>query len=202
MKLYFARHGETESNRQKRIGRFGDPLTENGRLQARRMAAQVAKEPIDLIVASPYERAKETAAIIAGAIGKEVRETPLLAEKKWPSAIEGKLLEDSGAKKFFDLQKEKNIADPNWHHSDEENFSDIKRRARLFIDYVSGLKQENILAVSHECFIKAVIAAMMHGDALTYEIFRSFFHFAVLDNASLTLCQKDQDAWKLTALNH
>ncbi|MFZ3099884.1 MAG: histidine phosphatase family protein [Minisyncoccales bacterium] len=202
MKLYFARHGETESNRQKIIGRFGDPLTENGRFQARRMAARVAKEPIDLIVASPYERSKETAAIIAGAIGKEVRETPLLAEKKWPSAIEGKLLEDSEAKKFFDLQKEKNIADPNWHHSDEENFSDIKRRARLFIDYVSGLKQENILAVSHEYFIKAVIAAMMHGDALTYEIFRNFFHFAVLDNASLTLCQKDQDAWKLTALNY
>ncbi len=202
MKLYFARHGETESNRQKRIGRFGDPLTENGRFQARRMAARVAKEPIDLIVASPYERSKETAAIIAGAIGKEVRETPLLAEKKWPSTIEGKLLEDSEAKKFFDLQKEKNIADPNWHHSDEENFSDIKRRARLFIDYVSGLKQENILAVSHEYFIKAVIAAMMHGDALTYEIFRNFFHFAVLDNASLTLCQKDQDAWKLTALNY
>lgn len=202
MKLYFARHGQTEANIQKRVVGFGDLLTDLGRKQAQNLAERVCGFGIDIVLASPHKRAMETAQIIVAKIGKKVQEIPLLAEKKWPSAIEGKPLEDLEVEKFFDLQKEKNIADPNWHYSDEENFLDVKRRARLLINYVSGLKQENILAVSHEYFIKMVITAMMHGDALTYEIFRDFFHFVVLDNVSLVLCQKDQDKWKLIIFNH
>jgi broad specificity phosphatase PhoE len=55
--------------------------------------------------------------------------------------------------------------------------------------------------VSHEYFIKTVLATMMLGDQLSYEIFRNFFHFTSLDNASLTLCEKKEDKWKLITLN-
>ncbi|MFA6376400.1 MAG: histidine phosphatase family protein [Candidatus Paceibacterota bacterium] len=201
MKLYFARHGETESNLLKRVGSFGDRLTDNGRVQARQLAARVAGEAIDLIIASPYERTKETAAIVAGIIGKDVLETALLGEKKWPGEITGKLLNDPEVEKIFELMKEKNNSDPGWHYGDEENFLDIKKRAELFIEYVSGLGEKNILAVSHEYFIKTVIAVMIFGDKLTFDIFRSFFHSTCLANTSLTLCEKEQDAWKLVTLN-
>jgi len=197
MKLYFARHGQTESNLQQRVVSFGDQLTDLGRQQACELADRISRIDINLVISSPQVRTMETARIIAQKIGKNVQETPLLAEKKWPSVIEGKLLEDAEVKKFFELQKEKNINDPDWHYGDEENFADVKKRAGLFIDYVSKLPQANVLAVSHEYFIKTVIAQMMFGPRLTYELFRDFFHFTILDNVSLATCENGQGVWKL-----
>jgi broad specificity phosphatase PhoE len=201
MKLYFVRHGETNNNLQKRVVSFNDQLTDNGRLQAQQLAKRIAEEPIDLIITSPHKRTKETAEIVAKKININIQEISLLGEKKWPSVIEGKLLKDPEVEKVFDLMREKNNVDPNWHYSDEENFLDIKKRAQLFIEYVSKLTYANILAVSHEYFIKMIIATMMHGDRLSYEIFRDFFHFTSLDNTSLTLCEKERDVWKLITLN-
>ncbi|HBT81138.1 hypothetical protein A2757_02430 [Candidatus Giovannonibacteria bacterium RIFCSPHIGHO2_01_FULL_48_47] len=201
MKLYFVRHGETNSNLQKSVVSFNDQLTELGRKQAQELAERIAHVSIDVMIASPHKRTKETAEIIARKINKDVQETTLLGEKKWPSEIEGKLLKDPEVEKVFDLLKERNNTDPNWHYSDEENFLDIKKRAKLFIKYVSELPAKNILAVSHEYLIKMVIATMMLDDQLSYEIFRNFFYFTLLNNTSLTLCEKEMDAWKLITLN-
>lgn len=202
MKLYFVRHGQTNGNVQKRCGNFlNDRLADNGCRQVQQIAQRIAKEPIDIILASPYERTKETAQIIAKKIGKDIQEIPLLEEKKWPNEIEGKLLNDPEVEKIFEPMRDKNTVDPDWHYSDEENFLDIKKRANLFIEYVSSRKENNILAVSHEYFIKLAVSTMIYGDRLSYEIFRIFFHHTSIDNASLTLCEKKDDAWKLITLN-
>jgi probable phosphoglycerate mutase len=201
MKLYFARHGETDSNLQKSVVSFNDRLTALGCKQAQELAERVSDNYIDVILASPHKRTKETAEIVAKKINLNIQEISLLGEKKWPSAIEGKPLMDPEVEKVLDLLKEKNNSDPGWHYSDEENFLDIKKRARLFVEYVSGRAEKNILAISHEYFIKAVIATMMFNDQLSYDIFRSFFHFASLANTSLTLCAKEQTTWKLVTLN-
>jgi broad specificity phosphatase PhoE len=201
MKLYFIRHGETENNLRKSAVSFYDELTEVGRKQTRELAKRISGIPIDIILTSPQKRTKETAEIIAKKINKEIQEEPLLEEKKWPSEIKGKLLKDPEVEKIFDLIREKNNIDPTWHYSDEENFSDIKKRAELFIEYISKSTCQNVLAVSHEYFIKTVLATMMLGDQLSYEIFRNFFHFTSLNNASLTLCEKKEGEWKLIVLN-
>ncbi len=201
MKLYFARHGETNSNLQKSVVSFNDQLTALGCKQAQELAERVSDNCIDIILASPHKRTKETSEIVAKKINVNIREIALLGEKKWPSSIEGKLLNDPEVEKVFDLLKEKNNSDPSWHYADEENFLDVKKRAQLFVEYVSGLAQNNILAISHEYFIKTVIATMMFDDQLTYDIFRRFFHFTSLANTSLTLCAKEQTVWKLVTLN-
>lgn len=201
MKLYFIRHGETNNNLQKRAFSFNDELTETGRKQAQNLATRISDIPIDIILTSPHKRTKETAGIIAKKINKEIQEISFLGEKKWPSEIEGKLLKDPGVEKIFDLLREKNNNDPTWHYSNEENFFDIKKRAEVFIEYVSKLAHANILAVSHEYFIKTIIASMMCGDQLSYELFKSFYHFTSLNNTSITLCEKEQNNWKLITLN-
>jgi probable phosphoglycerate mutase len=201
MKLYFVRHGETNSNLQKNLVSFSDELTDNGREQAQQLAERIFTFSIDIIIASPHKRNEETAQIIAKTINKTIQFTPLLGEKKWPSELEGKPLKDLEVEKFFELSREKNNSEPNWHYSDEENFVDIKKRADLFIKYISGLAYENILVVSHEYFIKMIIAMMMHGNQLSYEVFKNFFSFTSLNNTSLTLCEKKEDSWKLITFN-
>ena len=72
--LYLVRHGESEWNRIGRIqGRRESPLTGTGRAQAAalgRMLRAVLPDPGIDIVASPLQRAFETATIIAGALGR------------------------------------------------------------------------------------------------------------------------------------
>lgn len=67
--LYFARHGETEANRQKRFsGRMDTPLTDKGRSQARAVGEILKREvglrPPLAFVSSPLQRARTTMEIV------------------------------------------------------------------------------------------------------------------------------------------
>lgn len=78
MKLYIARHGETTWNAQKKVsGRTDVPLTEKGMEQARRLAERMSGLPIDVIFASPLQRARHTAECIAEKLG-----LPVLTEER------------------------------------------------------------------------------------------------------------------------
>lgn len=78
MKLYAARHGETAWNAEYRVcGRTDLPLTERGMEQAKRLAEQVRGKRIDLIIASPMQRAMQTAQPAAKVLG-----LPILADDR------------------------------------------------------------------------------------------------------------------------
>lgn len=87
LELLFARHGATAPNLAglRCGGDFDVPLAEAGRGQARALAARVAAlRPVPgLIVTSGLARTRETAQIIAGALGGiEIVIEPLLAERR------------------------------------------------------------------------------------------------------------------------
>jgi len=71
--ILLVRHGETEWNLQRRVqGRFDSPLTERGVVQAHAIGELVRRLPdaaVARIVASPLDRARRTAEIIAGHLG-------------------------------------------------------------------------------------------------------------------------------------
>lgn len=82
MKLYVARHGETTWNREHRIcGRTEVPLTERGREQAAALAEQVSALGIDAVIASPMQRAQETAACVGQRLGLPVQTDGRLIEQ-------------------------------------------------------------------------------------------------------------------------
>ena len=66
MKLWVLRHGQAEANAPSDAQR---QLTEIGREEARRMAGRLLNEPIDVILASPYVRAQQTAELVREALG-------------------------------------------------------------------------------------------------------------------------------------
>jgi broad specificity phosphatase PhoE len=80
----FLRHGESIGNAQARWqGQSDYPLTEKGRAQAQALAKRWKSEGMkfDLIIASPLVRAKETAEIIASALGANVEFDAILLER-------------------------------------------------------------------------------------------------------------------------
>jgi probable phosphoglycerate mutase len=61
-RVFLLRHGETERSITRRhTGRTDIPLTEEGRRQAKRLGARLAREQFSLVLASPLKRAQETA---------------------------------------------------------------------------------------------------------------------------------------------
>ena len=62
MKLYIARHGETAWNAENRVsGRTDVPLTERGLQQAQELAKNAMGKGIEVIIASPLLRARQSA---------------------------------------------------------------------------------------------------------------------------------------------
>lgn len=80
----FLRHGESIGNAESRWqGQLDYALTERGRAQARALAERWISEAakFDLIISSPLVRAKETADIIASALGAKIELDPILLER-------------------------------------------------------------------------------------------------------------------------
>lgn len=70
MKLYIARHGETQWNVDDRIsGRTDIPLTERGLEQAKALAEKAVGKGIEVIIASPLIRARQTAQAVSDVLG-------------------------------------------------------------------------------------------------------------------------------------
>src|SRR5689334_23024116 len=102
--IYFVRHGETEWNALGiRQGPEGH-LSEKGRLQASEAAKKFPKHKgrPQVIIASPYERTRETADIIAKELNMDVRYSDLLVERKNPSEIVGRYGKDPDVKLIVD----------------------------------------------------------------------------------------------------
>jgi len=122
------------------------PLSENGRDQAALLAGRFSHTPFDIVIASPQERAKETAEFVALASGKDITYENSLQEIKSPTALEGASQEDSEFDSIRDVLHEKWHL-PAWHYADEENFIDAKKRALNALKLLQERSEEKIVVI-------------------------------------------------------
>jgi len=81
MIMYCIRHGESVFNAEGRVqGQLDVRLSDRGRRQAEAVAHVLAKRPVEVVYASPLQRALETAEIIAREVEAEVCVDPRLKE--------------------------------------------------------------------------------------------------------------------------
>ena len=202
VKLIFVRHGDTELNVNEYVQPFSNPLSASGILQAKDVAKRLDNYNIDLILSSPLPRTRDTANIINEAVQKDIIFNDLLAEVKWPTELVGKKLDDPKVVQYKRLRNENNIAGSDWHYSNEENFIDLKIRARSLLNELMGLKGENILAVSHSTFMKVVVSVMCHGDNVTWPVYFDILNFTRPKHTSISTFYPTNDGkWHLDGWN-
>ncbi len=201
MRVYFIRHGETEGN-IKEVYQYPDtPLSPAGLEQSKTLASRFKKIKIDKIFSSPYERTKQTAELVNKVIGKQIEYWEELKELVKPSEFLGKGYFD---KKLDSIKKEilEHIDEENWRYSNEENFYDLRKRAEGIVTKLGKLEEgEDILLVTHEGFMKFIIAALMYGENINHELFGYFFHFFKHTNTGITVLEKKGKDWKLLTWN-
>ena len=205
--IYFIRHGESELNiKGIRQGPEGS-LSAQGRAQAEITAKKFPKKKgrPEVIISSPYERARETAQIIAEELGMKIEFYDLLVERRNPSQVIGRSIEEREVRLIVD-QIDKTFHDDNFRYSDEENFVDLKERAEKLLTYIKKRKEKRIVMVTHMIFLKVVIAYMLYGKKLTASLYNTLSYFNPIDNAGMTIVKYTshlfkKDEWKVLAWN-
>ena len=149
------RHGESAANAgAATIDHTSIPLTEKGIEQAKRVAQSVGRAP-ELIVASPFSRARATADATISVFLDAPFET-------WP--IEEFTYLDPTRCVNTTVGQRKAWVDHYWANADPsyvdgegaESFLEFVDRARSFLDHLATHSAQDILAFSHGQFLNAV----------------------------------------------
>ena len=187
-RFYIIRHGETLLNAEHvRQGEEG-ALSAAGRAQAEQVGNYLKRFPISCIISSTYPRARETADIISAAVGARVLVSPLLAERRNPSEIIGKKTRDPSVVQIVN-QMDLAYHDDNFRVSDEENFADLKARAKKCVHLLAHQGRGNTVVVTHHVFLKMLLAYMLYRGSVHDGDFTKLSFFNTSDNAGITVCE-------------
>ncbi len=181
-RLLLLRHGQTELSVQRRYSGRGDPaLTDFGRRQAEAAAEYLARRgKIAAVVTSPLQRAYDTAATAAKALGVDVVVDEDLIETDF-GAWEGLTFVEAAER---DPEHHRNwLGDTSIAPPGGESFASVQHRVRrardrIIADYGGG----NVLVVSHVTPIKTMLQlALDASSSILYRIH--------LDLASLSIAE-------------
>lgn len=179
--IFLIRHGQATFNVEHRLPSQlpGIPLTEEGRRQAQRTGEALAGLPISAIITSPLERARDTAALVAGQ-----RDIPIRLDTDLADTNVGKW----AGMNYDDLNKAK---DAEWQlyarnmavaPQGVETALEVQARVVRAVERARRAPElgEYVALVGHADVIKLIIAfytGMPH----------QCVHYLNIDNASVTL---------------
>ena len=149
MKLYVVRHGETIWNAENRVQGVSDiPLTDKGRLDATLLKDLVKEINVDVVIASPLDRAIETAEILTD--GKlPINTDDRIKERDW-GMNEGANIDEVDRWDCWDVilnTKVQNI----------ESIQDFMYRVSSFLEDIKvRYKDKKVLVVTHSAVIRVI----------------------------------------------
>ena len=166
--IYFTRHGESVANVADRTLQVrpgdSDRLSERGWEQARGVGRRLQGEGLDVIVASHYRRAQETASAIADVLGLAVETDPDLHEVRQSDAYYASS-PDYGDTAYVAWMPG---ADPDYAEPGAESFTDVVARVKRVQERLRPRAGgERVLCVSHWGFLHFFLGVSMFGDAFT-----------------------------------
>jgi len=162
--IVVVRHGQTASNaRGLLLGRDDPPIDATGHAQA--AAAARALEtlgPVARVVSSPLRRARETAAVIAGAARVDIDERWIELDY---GALEGMPIADVPAETWARWR-----ADPDFAPGGGETLRALGRRVRdACTELLAEAAEHHVVIVTHVSPVKAaVVWALDVDDAVTW----------------------------------
>lgn len=162
--ILLTRHGQTnESVPDRYLGRrIPASLSERGRRDALALGARLESVPIDRVISSPLDRARETAQLIVGERKLEVEVDERLIEFDY-GAWEGMVVAD--VQRQMPAEFEMYEANPAIYRvGGGENGQQAARRAVALIDYLiewwAGAGDRTVLLVGHSSINRALLAAV------------------------------------------
>ena len=198
MRLYIMRHGETDSNRAKRLqGRADNPLNENGIRLAREVGERLADIKFSLWISSPLKRAVETGEAVlsqkrvSGTVPFERDERIVeISFGSWEGLGCGRDNFELDCDNFSDFYRDPELVS---FPSDAESVSSVKKRTLDFLrstvlreDFKTGEDglEKNILITTHGFAMRALLNSL-------YENKGDFWQGRVPANCAVNIVEAD-----------
>jgi len=195
MQLYLVRHGETESNKQKRYqGWMESPLSEQGLKQAEKAGLFLGGKNIDSVFCSDLQRAIHTARVIGSFCGLQPEITPMLREihfGRWEGLTYEEIEAQWGeeVRRWFD--------DPFTRSAPEgETVEEVGERMLAFIEKLEANRPDcrEAVVVSHGGSIRALLQHVLDLD-------RDSFWDLKVGNASISLVRREGSDYRVVYYN-
>lgn len=162
MRVFMARHGETEWNAEHRLqGRSNTRLTMRGHAHARALAELLADERIDAIYTSTLRRTIDTAAPLAAARGLRPEARPELDEISY-GVLEGHVaheLEDPELRRLWEARRRDKLA---FRAPGGESYEELRERVTPFVDLVRQQHAtQSLLIVGHRATNRVLLGLLL-----------------------------------------
>lgn len=185
--FYIVRHGQTLMNQAHIKQGSEGGLSPKGMMQAEALGRALMPLRIRHIYTSPYERALQTATAIAQTSPAPITASPLLAERKSPSEVIGKPVADPEVMRITGLTEYGYHPDA-YRFSDEENFEDLRSRAKECLLLLERSPYHANLVVTHHVFLQMLVAYMLYRDRLTASEYVKLSFFNPVENGGVAIC--------------
>ncbi len=199
--FYMIRHGESLLNAAHIRQGWEGSLSSKGVEQAIETGKRLAEQKFDAVLVSPYIRTRETAETICSQLKKRVPPlefVDLLTERRNPTDIIGQSGDDPKIQQIVNLI-DKSFHKDNYRYSDEENFEDLRNRARQLLIYLAHRPEKNILVVTHSIFLKMVASYILYRETLTADKYNLLSYHNASNNASISIFEYNSgwlgDGW-------
>lgn len=204
MFLFVARHAESETSRDN----WQTPdskLSSYGMKQAEALGERLKLYEIDQIFSSDWKRSKQTSEIISNSLNVKFEPLDYLHERE-------QLPEIYGAKRDSDISKEylkeyyANFRNLDWKFKDkEESVREVLNRTTKFLDFlVKNYKSKRVLLISHDIFIRCLIANVLLGSNYSDESMARIIKLITISNTGLSLLIHDSktENWSVNYINN
>lgn len=201
--VFLIRHGETRANKSYRHQGPMEPLTERGREQVRALITYLRSQNIDTLIASDFDRARETADLIGRELGLTYSIEPSVREFIRPTSLYGRhYFSPSSIRYILDLYQ--NRLNLLWDREGAENLAHVRERvrdARLMIESLPG---KRVAVVSHRIFMTMFTETVCYDRPLSlWKFFAGFMGRQKIPNCAIlefTCSSSDRDnvcTWRL-----
>lgn len=161
MKIFLARHGETEWNARNRLqGQLDSPVTPRGRRQISALCAALEGEGIESIISSPLGRAKDAATQIASHLQRPLQFDARLMERCF-GILDGKTPGVDDAESTARIY----CGDASFRPEKGESRTDTAERMIASLREIAVTQPGNVCVVSHGYAIQTVIALLLGNKA-------------------------------------
>lgn len=140
MKIYFVRHGQTDSNLNGVFNISDEDINDNGIKQAEEIREKIKELDYEVVYCSPLKRTIQTANII-NVQNKNIIYDERLVERKFPGLV-GKPLETVNREEYWNYYSDKRF-------EDEETVKELFERVHGFLNELKNKNYKCVLIVAH-----------------------------------------------------
>src|SRR5262249_25150318 len=162
---------------------------------------RVATLAFDVLLASPYRRAHETAEVMSKVTGKTPELCALFTERVKPTSVNGKPFTDAKTDNVW-RAKTHSLSTPRNRVEEDENYDDLITCVDAALALLQARAEPSLVVVTHGYFLRTMVARVLLGDALSGEAFQHFHKVAAIENTGLTVLRyhagfEEDPCWRL-----